>query len=481
VRGLRLGTGAALMFLVAAAPGALHAAVTSERWTYGPFGEVTIYSPAGAPDQVVLFLSGDGGWNLGVVPMADRLRGLGALVVGIDIRVFQRKLDAGPGACAYAAGALEQLARAVQLRARLPEYKRPMLVGYSSGATLVYAVLASAPIESFAGGISLGFCPDIAMHKAPCRGRGLESSPRKKGIGYDLAVAPALGVPWMVLQGDIDQVCNAQETQRFVGGTDSGRLFWLPKVGHGFGVTRNWDRQYVEAYRELARVQATASARPDHAAPSAPEVADLSLVEVPARDESGDLFAVLITGDGGWAGIDKAIGAQLAADGVPVVGWSSLRYFWQPRDPEGAAADLGRILAHYRRAWAKSRVLLLGYSFGADVLPFLVNRLAASERSAVSAVALIGLSPQASFEFHVAGWLAEDGDPRYPTAAEVDRVKAPTLCLVGAKEFDSACHATHARVVSLPGGHHFGGDYARLSRTILDFVTQNRARDPRIP
>ena len=102
------------------------------------FGTVTIYRGSNPPQQVVLFVSGDGGWNLGVVDMAQRLRDAGALVVGIDIRQFIKGLEAS-GSCAYPAGALEELSRAVQLRFKLPAYKRPILVGYSSGATLVYA------------------------------------------------------------------------------------------------------------------------------------------------------------------------------------------------------------------------------------------------------------------------------------------------------------------------------------------------------
>jgi type IV secretory pathway VirJ component len=39
-----------------------------------------------------------------------------------------------------------------------------------------------------------------------------------------------------------------------------------------------------------------------------------------ARDD----FAIVMTGDGGWASLDKAIAASLAEAGVPVVGWSSL-------------------------------------------------------------------------------------------------------------------------------------------------------------
>src|SRR4029453_10797200 len=76
------------------------------------FGAVTVYAPAGPPAEVVLFVSGDGGWKLGVVSMAERLRGLGALVVGIDIRAFMKSLESST-TCAYPAGALEELSRTV--------------------------------------------------------------------------------------------------------------------------------------------------------------------------------------------------------------------------------------------------------------------------------------------------------------------------------------------------------------------------------
>src|SRR5512132_1125561 len=66
------------------------------------FGDVTVYQPAGVPSQVVLFVSGDGGWNLGVVSMAERLRDMGALVAGIDIRRFMRSMETSKR-CAYPA------------------------------------------------------------------------------------------------------------------------------------------------------------------------------------------------------------------------------------------------------------------------------------------------------------------------------------------------------------------------------------------
>ncbi|HEX2641565.1 MAG TPA: virulence factor family protein, partial [Thermoanaerobaculia bacterium] len=51
------------------------AAPAPETLTFGRFGKVTLYRPASQPRHVVLFLSGDGGWNQGVVDMARILVG----------------------------------------------------------------------------------------------------------------------------------------------------------------------------------------------------------------------------------------------------------------------------------------------------------------------------------------------------------------------------------------------------------------------
>jgi type IV secretory pathway VirJ component len=429
-------------------------------------GTVTLYRSANPPQQIVLFISGDGGWNLGVVDMAQRLRDTGALVVGIDIRQFMKSLAAS-GGCAYPAAALEELSRAVQRRFEWPAYKRPILVGYSSGATLVYAALAAAPPESFAGAISLGFCPDLEIPKPPCHMRGLTAARRPKGPGYDLSPFPGSTVPWMVLQGEADQVCDPGTTRQFVTRTGASRIFWLPLVGHGFGVPARWAPAYLEAYRSIA------NARPatldSHA--TAPEIADLSLVEVPAASRpGGTTLAIVLSGDGGWAAIDKSIAAGLSAAGIPVVGWSSLDYYWHPRTPERAANDLARIVEHYTAAWHKERVLIIGYSFGADVAPFLVNRMQESVRGRVANVVLLSPSGTATFEFHVADWLGGAADPRYPTAPEIARLSMPVTCVSASDESDSVCHTVKSarlRAITIGRGHHFSGDYDRVVEAIL--------------
>jgi type IV secretory pathway VirJ component len=194
-------------------------------------------------------------------------------------------------------------------------------------------------------------------------------------------------------------------------------------------------------------------------------------VEVPASTRgSADTFAVLLSGDGGWAGLDKQVAAALTTHGVPVVGLDSLRYFWSKRTPEGLAADLDRILAFYSQHWNRKRALLIGYSQGANVLPFAVNRLAEPSRQIVAQTVLMGLEERAAWEFHVANWIGTGSDA-VPIAPEASQLKAATtLCLYGVQEKGSLCPKLPAGSVTahqLPGGHHFDGNYASLAELIL--------------
>ena len=446
------------------------------RFRYGSFGEVTVYKPKGRATSVALFISGDGGWNLGVVDMARHLLDMDALVVGIDIRTYLKAVNAPTSTCRYFGADFEGLSHEVERRFKLPEYLPPIVVGYSSGATLAYATVVQAPKGTFSGAMSLGFCPDLAVTQKICHGSGLaydidygtkSQSPQvAKGVFFKESAQNT--TPWVVFQGDADQVCNPPATRAFVAATGRGELVWLPKVGHGFSVERNWLPQFKAAYQKLIVRAAPTPA-------TLPEVRDLPLVEVPATAAAAadvaDTFAVLLTGDGGWAGLDQDVGAALAARGVPVVGLNTLKYFWSARTPELAAADLGRIIRRYGAAWKRSRVLLVGYSFGADVMPFLYTRLDPVVRAAVRTVSLLGLSDTATFEFHVAEWIPGSSDNGRPTAPEIGRMTgAPVLCLYGAEEQDSPCpklKSPDVHALALAGGHHFDGNYGALAEQIL--------------
>jgi len=446
---------------------------SEESLRFGRFGTVTVYREAAQPTQVVLFVSGDGGWNLGVVDMARELTSTGALVVGIDIVRYLKELEAGGDECLYPAADFEALSQFVQKKLNLPRYLTPVIVGYSSGATLVYAILAQAPPNTFAGAVSLGFCPDFPPTKPFCKGSGLAWEPRPKGKGVNFLPATHLREPWVALQGTVDQVCDPAGTESFVKQVPHGEIVMLPKVGHGFSVPRNWLPQFREAFERLV-IPAPVAAQPTAPTATQPsaDVGDLPLVEVPARGEPTDTLAVIVSGDGGWAGIDRELGDAIAGRGVAVVGLNSLQYFWKKKTPEIAGRDLERILRHYLAAWVKEKVVLAGYSRGAEVLPFMANRLPGELRSRVVLLALLGPSPSGEFEFHVGDWLGGGGSKNeLPVRPEIEKLSGtPILCVYGEAERDSLCPelpASLATVVQLKGAHHFGGGYKAIADTIL--------------
>lgn len=444
----------------------------AESLSYGRFGEVALYRGSPHPKNVVLFLSGDGGWNLGVVDMARILADMDSLVVGIGVPGYVKKLNASKESCLYPASDLELLSKYVQKQLGFPSYVPPVLVGYSSGATLAYAVLAQAPPNTFRGAIGLGFCPDLDLQHPLCKGHGIASVPGPKGKGLIFQPTSTLEQPWIAFQGTIDQVCNKDDVERYVSQVKNGEIVLLPDVGHGFSKTYKWEPQFRQAYRRiLEKTERTTSG----SVRSGPSVNDLPLVEVPAKPAKdgagGELMALIVSGDGGWAGIDREVAGALAAKGIPVVGLNALQYFWTARNPEGLAKDLERILRHYLTAWNRQKVLLIGYSFGADVLPFAANHLSADLLDKVELLALLGPSQKASFEFHVSDWLG-GGDSGSPVLPEVKKLAGhpPVLCLHGAKEDDSLCPEltpAQGRSVELPGAHHFGGDYEALATLIL--------------
>jgi type IV secretory pathway VirJ component len=436
-----------------------------EHVSHGRFADVALYRPAGEPSSFVLFLSGDGGWNQGVDGMARALADEGALVAGVDVPRFLASFANDGTSCVNPDGDLENLSHYLQGYARLPTYFAPVLVGYSSGATLAYAMLAQAPSGTFAGALSLGFCPDLAIKARPCQGAGLRYDAREPRKEIDLAVSSKLGGPWWALHGEQDSVCDIATARAFAAAAPQATFVSLPHVGHGYSVQKNWLPQLLASFR--AAVAKTTSALPKASLP------DLPLVEVPAA-VNGDLFAVLVSGDGGWAGLDKDVAAGLAARGIPVVGVDSLRYFWKARTPDAFAADLDRLLRFYARHWDKARALVIGYSQGADVLPFALNRLSPQASALVERSVLLAPSEKASFEFHLTSWIGgNSGD--YPVKPELERLDPGRLaCFYGADEDDDSPCASlpaPARVSALPGGHHFNGAYAELVRQITAGLT----------
>lgn len=200
-------------------------------------------------------------------------------------------------------------------------------------------------------------------------------------------------------------------------------------------------------------------------------VATLPLVEMPVAGSKR--LVVLMSGDGGWRDLDKGLAHALNQRGISVVGWNSLRYFWKQRTAAQVAGDLDGVLHSYRQRWQADDVALVGYSFGADVLPFAYPLLSEEQRRPVRLVSLLGLAHGADFEVRVGGWLGwfrAQEVPVQPALAGLQPVAHQ--CIYGVDEKDSLCRDlqgdAHMQVIARPGGHHFDRDPAMLAQIIVE-------------
>jgi type IV secretory pathway VirJ component len=438
---------------------------SEEVMHYGRFGTVTLYGDTKTPENVILFVSGKEGWNKDIVDMAMVLTSQGTLVIGIDIVHYLKSFDESKKECIYPAGDFETLSQFIQKKLGISSYHHPILVGYSSGAALVYATLVEAP-NTFSGAISLGFSPELLVSKPLCKGDGILYTSGQINKGFILKPAKNLGTPWVVLQGDTDQVSDITVAENFVKQVARGRIVRLRNVGHDFSETKNWTPQYRAAFKSITDLNpVTPSANQSR-------LNDLPLVELRSAASVNSLLAVIVSGDGGWAGIDSDMGDFLLEKGISVAGLDSLKYFWNPKTPDSAAADLERILRYYGEVWKKQEFLLIGYSRGADVFPFMVDRLPKDLRDRVKVLALLGLSEKVAFEFHLSDWIGGTPDSgALPIRPEIEKLKGmKILCFCGESEDDSLCRTLDEGLVEtivIKGGHHFDGDYHGIIDQVL--------------
>lgn len=424
-------------------------------------GAVRIVAPTGAPARYVTVFSSADGWSADDDRTLEKLARAGALAVGVDTKVYLQNLALRRNAvrseeCVDVFQDVEDVSRQVQGRHPSAFYNLPIVAGRREGGSLAYAALAQAPTGTLAAALSLDPTASVAISRPLCRLNDFnlgEDGARNLGL-----VAAPHGAWWTAFDADADKA-----------GRD--RVETLARGGAPVHLTPvNGDDQR-ENLVGLVGAFAAEAARAG--------VEALPLVELPSAAPS-KVMVVFLSGDGGWRDLDKIIGEKLQTLGVPVVGWDSLRYFWRRKSPEQTAADLDAVLATYRAKWGADKVALIGYSFGADVLPAAYNLLPPAERERVVMISLLGLESKADWEIRIAGWFgASPSSEATPLAPEFAKIRGDKLqCFYGAQEEATDCPdlaAKQAELFKMPGGHHFGQAYDAITADILEGLRKRAA------
>jgi hypothetical protein len=66
-----------------------------------------------------------------------------------------------------------------------------------------------------------------------------------------------------------------------------------------------------------------------------------------------DVMAIIYSGDGGWADLDRRLGIAFIDRGIPVLGINTFKYYWRNRTADESAAELDALMTKYTAAWNK--------------------------------------------------------------------------------------------------------------------------------
>ncbi len=264
-------------------------------------------------------------------------------------------------------------------------------------------------------------------------------------------------------------MCDAEATRTFVDGIANASLVMLPSVGHGFSVEKNWMPQFKDAFQHIV-YRKTAE---DAVNPKPDSLADLPLVENGLPNPKGKPLAIIVTGDGGWASIDRDIGGAMNKSGVNVVGLNSLQYFWSEKTPEQSAKRprphpalvrgcLAALQHHADRLFPRRGSAALhgqqpaARTSKAASAPSRCWPSATTPRS--PSMSPTGCSPESTTVCRSSPKPTRSPPPT--GCASTARRKPPTACV-------RPWTPSKFTIIKTKGGHHFDGDYNFLADAIL--------------
>jgi len=202
------------------------------------------------------------------------------------------------------------------------------------------------------------------------------------------------------------------------------------------------------------------------------DISSLPVVSYPVQRYDGQKpLVVYLSGDGGENSFSKSFMQQINSKGLPAVLFNSQKYFWSKKTPQQTAADVEKVVQFYRNQWKARKVIIIGYSFGADVTPFIVTRLSKDLNASLTNIVLMSPSNTTDFEVHVSGLFGKGTTNGSNIPAEINKIaQKPVLILQGEDEsekMDAKALKVNYKLLTLKGGHRYNSNTSDVVNTIF--------------
>ena len=189
-----------------------------------------------------------------------------------------------------------------------------------------------------------------------------------------------------------------------------------------------------------------------------------------SQNKTSNTIIMILSGDGGWMEFNDALAQHFSKAGYNTLGINSRNYFWQRRTPQETTNFLVGVLKKYQLIWKNKEVVLIGYSFGADVIPFIYNRLPKKNQRQVKAIHLLSPFKTTDFRVKVSDLInLADDNKTFSVEQELIKIKIPIICFYGEEETSKPLENLKMKNLlhkKLKGGHKYINAYETIVSSV---------------
>ncbi len=181
-----------------------------------------------------------------------------------------------------------------------------------------------------------------------------------------------------------------------------------------------------------------------------------------------------LSGDGGFNKFSNSLCDGINKKGFDVISLNSKSYFWDKKTPEQTTIDINNYLTKKLVGRKNQQVVMIGYSFGADVLPFILNRLPNEFHDKILVCYLMAPSESTDFEIHWSDIFGGNSKRDMDVVSEINKLVNDKIVLISSSD-DRHLQANKITLKRytheiLPGGHHFDGNTDEIIKVILNDI-----------
>jgi len=111
-------------------------------------------------------------------------------------------------------------------------------------------------------------------------------------------------------------------------------------------------------------------------------------------------LVIFFTGDSGRSSFDEKIEDSLCTNNMPFMGINSYKYFRKRKTPQQTLDSILPYIDLHLKKSDTQKIILAGYSFGSEVVPFLYNLMSNEWQNKVEFIILISPSDNSDFKIH---------------------------------------------------------------------------------